>query len=532
MQPIDIAKLSADTAAGKSSPVNSESLLPADNAVIEKQRQAIGLLLKQTVQNLLKDGLQSIDTPRAILNAKNILPGEFTQLYIQSRVEQHKLTETLAAQLLKPAPLSTATVKQWFPGQLIQSIVYQGTENGIASLLVSKNSRYNPDILLQLNNQKINNEIIRLSQSVQIKTQLPLQAGQQLLLQIEKTASELSFSLKHTPEESQRISHYINKFSVKQQALPQLLASLNTIITQSNQSSQFFSAAFREQVARVVQQFPTLEKLTHAENIRQAINYSGTYLESILRQSSANEKSSQAPQQLSSDLKTALNQLVTLIKNNAALVYPKTTTSEHSLYKNLTLDSLIKAQSHANRIFDLPAQVVHAQVQKAVVDASLFQLSSHLLMQNRILDQLEGVLSRIIVNQLQTREGGEQAYLNFEVPFRHGERQEVLQLKIRQQLAEKKAEQGHKIWTVNLAFELPSLGGIRIYITMDQRDLAIQFWTEEKASQVLFQQYFQLLNERLINAGFSVSQLAAFHGLPEAAEQELNSSTFIIDERV
>ncbi len=528
MQPINLAKLSAKTTTAKS----ESPSVPADNAVSEKQRQAIGLLLKQTVQNLLSDGLQSIDSSKAMLNAKNILPGEFTQLYIQSRVEQHKLTEILAAQLLKPAVLTTSTVNQWFSGQLIQSIVYQGTENGMATLLVSQTGRYNPDILLQLNKQTINNDIIRLSQSVQIKTQLELHSGQQLLLQIEKSATEIAFKLNHAPQESQRVSQYINQFSTRQQALPQLLASLNTIMTQSNQSSQVFSAAFREQVVRTIEQFPSLEKLTGAENFKQAVKSSGTYLESILRQSADNQKNTPLTQTISNDLKAALNQLVTLIKNNEALVYPKTGTSEQSLYKNFTLDSLIKAPTHSSRLFDLPAQAIHAQVQKAVIDTSLFQLNNHLLIQTRILDQLEGVLSRIVVNQLQTREGSDQSYLNFEIPFRHNEQQEVLQLKIRQQLAETRAEQGHKIWTVNLAFELPSLGGIRIYITMDERDLAIQFWTEEKTSQQLFQQYFQLLNERLLDAGFSVSQLAAFHGLPEAAEQELNNGNFIIDEQV
>ena len=122
--------------------------------------------------------------------------------------------------------------------------------------------------------------------------------------------------------------------------------------------------------------------------------------------------------------------------------------------------------------------------------------------------------------------------LNFELPFRINDQTEVLQLKIREEFIEKETKKGNKIWTVNLAFHLPSLGGIRIYITMDKKDLAIQFWTEEHESQKLFQQYFYLLNERLTERGFTLSKLQAFHGVPEAAQEEQKFSPFIIDEKV
>ena len=83
-----------------------------------------------------------------------------------------------------------------------------------------------------------------------------------------------------------------------------------------------------------------------------------------------------------------------------------------------------------------------------------------------------------------------------------------------------------------MAFNLQSLGGMRIYITLDKQDLAIQFWTEEKDSRQLIQHYFNLLSERLINAGFTLSQLTAFHGMPEEAEKEQSKSQFIVDEHV
>ena len=550
MQPIDTSKLSAEIRQSDSD-ISKEISSKMATVIADKQRAAIGLLLKQTLQRLSETGLLSVDTQKAILSAKNILPGEFTQLYIQDRVQQHKLAETLASQPVKPEQLTLGTIRQWFAGQVIQSIVYQPAQNGFASLLVNKSGQFNPNTLSQLPspalsqiqsqiqsqsqkqpintllaNQLINNQIIRQSQVVAVKTDLPLQMGQQLLLQVNKNAGEVSFQLKHSPRESHLISQYINQFSSKQQSLPQLLATLKEISTQSNQAATYFTPQFKQQVDSVLRYFPQLSQLSTDKKVQTAVQNSGLFLENKLTNTSVTS------QTLVSDLKAGLSQLVELIQKNQATILPKSLSSESSLYKTIAHDIITNPHSRLGHFFDLPGKVSHAQVQPPVPDSNLFQLNNHLLLQNRILDQLEGVLSRIIVTQLQTREGGEQQLLNFEIPFRHNDQQEILQLKIRQQLREDEADKGNKIWTVNMAFHLQSLGGIRVYITADKQDLAIQFWTEEKESQQLFKKHFPLLTERLLGAGFTLSQLSAFHGIPEAAEKEQKNSQFIIDERI
>ena len=163
MDPIDLSKRSADinkvepdSNSGLNKDISSKDISSKEinskltSALAEKQRLAIGLLLKQTLQNLSNEGLLSVNTQKAILSAKNILPGEFTQLYIQDRVQQHKLAETFATQQLKPAQLTIGTVNQWFSGQLIQSIVYQGPKNGTAALLVNNTGQFSPALLSQL----------------------------------------------------------------------------------------------------------------------------------------------------------------------------------------------------------------------------------------------------------------------------------------------------------------------------------------------------------------------------------------------
>jgi hypothetical protein len=392
---------------------------------------------------------------------------------------------------------------------------------------------------------------------VQIKTNLTIEPGQQLLLQVNKNSSGVSFELKHTPKESNIISQYINQLVTRQQALPQLIASLKEVASQTNQANTFFTPNFKAQVESVLQQFPQLSQLSTGKEVKNAVQNSGLYLESKLRNPSSppstintttqavnrqlqNIQANSTPIQtpvinplnLTADLKAGLSRLVALIRNNEAIYIPKHLTAESSVYKNIAFDGLIKSQEQSTTFFNLPGNLTHAQVQKPVLDSNLLLLNNHLLFQNRVLDQLEGVISRIVVTQLQSRESSDQSFLNVEIPFRHNDQQEVMQLKIREEFKEKEAEQGNKIWTVNLAFDLDTLGGIRIYITLDKKDLAIQFWTEKVESQKLFQKYFSLLSERLTDSDFTLSQLTAFHGMPEEAEKEQAQSQFIIVERV
>ena len=363
-------------------------------------------------------------------------------------------------------------------------------------------------------------------------------------MQINKTPSEISFQLPHSPVESNKISQFINQLSSKQQALPQLMASLQSIVSTAGPVSRIFSAEFIQQARMMLQQFPRLAQLNSASEIKTALYNSGNYMESKLLHSINGQqaitettlKSSQTS--VANDLKAALSQLLTQLQteHNKAPSHLNSNPQSH-IYKNIAQDSLAHSDSVLTfrPVFNLPNNIIHAQVQNISPDSSIFQLNNLHLLQSRIIEQLEGALSRISINQLHNREAGDQSFINFELPFRHNDRQEILQLKIRQQSTHQDSQREDKIWTVNLAFHLSSLGAIRIYIIMEKQELSMQFWTEKKSSQHLFQNYFPLLNERLLASGFSIAQLSAFHGMPEQAEQEQQNQQnqqFIIDERV
>ena len=536
MQPIDLARLV------KSLSENTSGKTPESSSV-ESQRQAIGLLLKQTLKSLASDGLLSIDTQKALISAKNILPGEFTQMFIQERLLQHKLAEQLAAQVIKAAPLTQSTVNQWFSGQLIQAIVLQAPKNGLATFLVNPQGQFDPALLVGIiqskPDSKLSDTLMRQSQQVRIKTDLSLQAGQQLLLEVIKTRRNFSFKLNSEPAQSQQVSRHLNLLVNKQQALVNILSSLNEINQQKASAQKIFTPQFIQQVNRFIEQIPRFSQLDNSKALQQAVRDSGLFLENALAKEAragttgSGVTAASYGSNTAADFKAGLLQLQNMLQNGEALVLPKNVSAYGKAYNTMLQSQLQELQNQLQRFFELPAKVSHAQVQKPVkAELNLFLLNNPLVIQAHILDKLDGALARIVSTQLQSRESSDQAFYNFEIPFRHNNQTEVLQLKVREQFKQKEQQKGNKIWTVNLAFHLESLGGIRIYLTLDKLDLSIQVWSEEQHAQQIFQQNFYQLKERLSDAGFNITQLKAFHGIPEQARKEYRDSPFIIDEQV
>jgi len=118
------------------------------STAVNKERALISQLLKQTLSRLTENGLLSVNIQKALLTAKQILPGEFTQLYIQNKVIQHKQGDQISS--LLPKELTLGTIRQWTTGQLIQSVVYQQTQNNLASLLVNSSGQFDAKLLSQI----------------------------------------------------------------------------------------------------------------------------------------------------------------------------------------------------------------------------------------------------------------------------------------------------------------------------------------------------------------------------------------------
>jgi len=142
-------------------------------------------------------------------------------------------------------------------------------------------------------------------------------------------------------------------------------------------------------------------------------------------------------------------------------------------------------------------------------------------------------MSRIIATQAATREQADSnVNMSLEIPFKFQEKSQVLQLKFTSE-DKNKEKSKEKIWSANLAFELQSLGAIRIYIILDGKDVSMQFWTEKETTQQIFAKNFSMLRDRLKLAGYNISEMTASLGIPQEAEEEsTKTKNGVIDEHV
>ena len=163
----------------------------------------------------------------------------------------------------------------------------------------------------------------------------------------------------------------------------------------------------------------------------------------------------------------------------------------------------------------------------------LLQIANPLVFQHTLVQQLEGVMSRIVATQAAIREQADSnVNMALEIPFKFQDKSQVLQLKFTSEDKHENKSKG-KIWTANLAFELQSLGAMRIYLVLDGKEVSMQFWTEKQSTQQLFSENLIHLKNRLKIAGYHIKDFNVSQGIPEEAAEEVNSSNEgVIDERV
>lgn len=162
---------------------------------------------------------------------------------------------------------------------MIQAIVLQAPKNGLATFLVNPQGQFDPALLASLTqskpDSKLSDTLIRQSQQVSIKTDLGLHVGQQLLLEVIKANRSFSFKLNSEPAQSQQVSRHLNLLVNKQQALVNILSSLNEINQQKASAQKIFTPQFIEQI-------PRFSQLDNGKVLQQTVHDSGLFLENSL----------------------------------------------------------------------------------------------------------------------------------------------------------------------------------------------------------------------------------------------------------
>lgn len=237
--------------------------------------------------------------------------------------------------------------------------------------------------------------------------------------------------------------------------------------------------------------------------------------------------------QINNDLKLNLQRLLSVLQELTTTdrSYSPTSQSKNKLASSLLLQHITSQEPELHRLV-LPTRNKHAQVIMAQ-QSQLLQNTNPMIFQQTLIEQLEGVMSRIVATQAATREQSDSNInMALEIPFKFQDKSHVLQLKFTSKDKHKNKSKD-KIWSANLAFELQSLGAIRIYIVLDGKDVSMRFWTEKQSTQQIFAENFPLLKDRLKIAGYRINEMTASLGIPKEAEKEsAKNKNGIIDEHV
>jgi len=149
------------------------------------------------------------------------------------------------------------------------------------------------------------------------------------------------------------------------------------------------------------------------------------------------------------------------------------------------------------------------------------------------LKDAESSLARIQLNQLTHHnvEPDQKPSWVFEIPVRHNNDIDLFQFKIQHENNnEDESDNENNGWTIQVSFNITSLGQVYSNITIHQKSTSITFWSEQKQTVKLFQKHLQELQNDLEDAGLIVKQLCCIEGSPPASfTHELINN--ILDER-
>lgn len=131
----------------------------------------------------------------------------------------------------------------------------------------------------------------------------------------------------------------------------------------------------------------------------------------------------------------------------------------------------------------------------------------------------EGALAKIRYNQLSSvpTEEAQRPSWHLDLPFRIGQQLHNLHLRIREEEEDeprrKKGGQSAP-WTVEMDFELSSLGPIHARVSLQQETVTVVFWAVQHDTHRLIMDHLDLLESALRYAGLETRNLSAHCGVP------------------
>lgn len=489
-------------------------LSKAPEPIVEALR--VGQVVNATALTPQQGGAAIINLQGALVQAQTNLPlspGQSLQLEV-TRQAQQALLRVLpqepptsgqprppAVQLLLPTP--NPQLVQWQNGQTIMASIGPAPQKGQMSL--------------DLAGWKITTQN-------QLPPQLS-QPGQSLRLEVVHTGTPAALKVLniqapeiHSPV---AIQQAIRSELPKQAPLPPLFANLAALATQGAKPGQGLPPlppAITDLARQFLGELPTREAIRSPEGMKQAVQHSGVFLEPQLARFAQQQQANQTPAQ--------------------ALPPPMGDSKAAILHLLLSLLTLTQAQPKAPN--PAPSQTPaaysppfpHLPPQPQARAAAT--LSANMNTQQALLEllrQTEGGLARIQLHQLLSLpqdDEGKRSWVT-ELPVRHGDHVDVIQLRIEEEgAAETSEKKRSKQWSVTLALDLDRLGPVRIRVTLLNGQVSAVFWAESAQASQTFQAHLQELHQQLQQAGLNVANLSANQGQMPVQTSPVSPQAYVL----
>lgn len=313
------------------------------------------------------------------------------------------------------------------------------------------------------------------------------------------------------PTPAQTLQQSFRELLPRQEALHTLVPLLQKFITPDVRAQ--LPQPIAKAVAQLLQSLPKPAQLNTAENVKQALSNSGSFLEAKLAQATlATPGAERLPQIAATDLKAQIATLLALTRQFAPQSPPQTATPSTA------------AQFTADDEFVYTKPTVHntnAPLDNAInkdsesVDSLLSQLGK----------LLQAGFARIQLNQLDSANA---RHLNhdtqapvptwvLELPLRTQHGVDQLQLRIEQRHHQQQQQQRTRVqWNVDIAFDLHAAGKFAASLAIIDKSISATLWAEQKQTHLRIREEMDYLRAGLESVGVKVTEMHCRHGLPPA----------------
>lgn len=457
----------------------------------------IGQLVKATIVSTPRNGQVTINVGGALLSAQvpfvsqpitslqigQTLQLEVRNLAIQAILNLISQNNTTPAITLK-LPSQIHALKQWQTGRILEAIVLNTTQAGIARLNLA-------------------------GQIVDAKSTQALPLQQPLKLEIVNPGTIATLRILSNTKTTDSLGQAVRSALPQQLPLQPLLHRLASIIEVPGKqvdAQHQLPQHVVEMAQKILNTLPSNKSFSTPQGLQQAINQSGLFLEAKIARTLQQPQTAQgqAMPNLVTDFKGSLLSLL------ASLFTLTKATPVSSLIPQTIMQAITRPPLPPQPQQPQQSQQSQRQGRAATATTQQANLQQALI---ELLRSVESGLSRIILNQVAStphEDDGKRSWI-MEIPVRHNEQIDVFRLRIDKENENEKSKAAES-WTVNLAFQLKTLGPIQIRVTLAKGVINTVFWAEHSQTNALINEHLASLQQRLTDAGLTVGGISAHCG--------------------